>query len=36
MPNAVASALSRAVGYDFDSLPLTAEALWKAAGGLNA
>ncbi len=36
MPNAVASALSRAVGYDFAALPITAEALWKAARGLNA
>lgn len=33
MPGAVASALSRAAGTAFDSLPITPEAVWKATGG---
>jgi len=33
MPGAVASALSRAAGYAFRSLPITPETVWKAMGG---
>jgi len=33
MPNAVASALSRAALVRFDSLPITAERVWEAFGG---
>jgi CO/xanthine dehydrogenase Mo-binding subunit len=36
MPNAVASALSRAVGVRFDRLPITPEEVWKALKGKKA
>lgn len=36
MPNAVASALSRAVGTQFESLPITGETLWRASGRMKA
>ncbi len=35
MPDAVAQALSLACGTHLDSLPITSETVWRAAGGTN-
>ena len=36
IPGALSAALSRAIGIQIDALPLTAEAVWRAAGGHDA